>query len=90
MVREYFLQQNAYHKVDTYAPLKRQLSLIQAIRKFHDLGHKALKLDVPLKDIANLQSRALLARVKYEEKYEDELARANALMDDEFRKLEVA
>jgi len=89
MVREYFLQQNAFHKVDTFAPLKRQLSLIQAIRRFHDLGHKALKLDVPLKDITALPSRALLARVKFEEKYDEEMARAVAMMEDEFRKLEV-
>jgi len=90
MIREYFLQQNAFHKVDTYAPLKRQLTLIQAIRTFHDLGQKALKLDVPLKEIANLQSRALLARVKFEEKYDEEMQRALTLMEDEFRKLEVA
>jgi V/A-type H+-transporting ATPase subunit A len=90
MIREYFLQQNAFHKVDTFAPLKRQLVLIQAIRKFYDLASKALKLDVPLRDIVGLQSRALLARVKFEETYDEEMARAVALMDDEFRKLEVA
>src|SRR2546427_2577851 len=68
MVREDFLQQNAFHKVDTFAPLKRQLTLIRAIRAYFDLGRKALKLDVPLKDIAGLKSRELLARVKFEEK----------------------
>jgi len=90
MIREYFLQQNAFHKVDTFAPMKRQLTLIQAIRKFHDLGNKALKLDVPLRDLIALPSRALLARVKFEEKYDEEMQRAVTMMEEEFRKLEVA
>jgi V/A-type H+-transporting ATPase subunit A len=90
MLREYFLQQNAFHKVDTYAPLKRQLSLVRAIRQFYDLGRKALKLDVPLREISGLKCRELLARVKFEEKYDDEIQRAVAMMEDEFRKLEVA
>ena len=89
MVREYFLQQNAFHKVDTYATLKRQLALIQALRTFNDLGQKALKLDVPLKEITGLKSRELLARVKFEEKYDEEMQRAVSQMEDEFRKLEV-
>jgi len=90
MIREYFLQQNAFHKVDTFAPLKRQLVLIQAIRNFHELGNKALKLDVPLRDIVALPSRALLARVKFEEKYDEEMGRAVTMMEEDFRKLEVA
>ena len=90
MVREYFLQQNAWHKVDTYAPLSRQLSLIGAIRRFYDLGNKALKLDVPLRDIVGLKSRELLARVKFEENYDAEIQRALAGMEEDFRKLEVA
>ena len=89
MIREYFLQQNAFHKVDTFAPLKRQLALILAVRTFHDLGNRALKLDVPLRDIVGLPSRALLARVKFEEKYDEEMQRAVTMMDEDFRKLEV-
>ncbi len=90
MLREYFLQQNAFHKVDTFAPLQRQLALVLAIRQFNDLGQRALKLDVPLKEIIGLRSRELLARVKFEEKYDEEMQRAVAQMEDEFRKLEVA
>lgn len=90
MFREYFLQQNAFHKVDTFAPLKRQLALARAIRSFYDLGRKALKLDVPLKEIAGLKSRELLARVKFEDKFDEEMQRAVSLMEDEFRKLEAA
>jgi V/A-type H+-transporting ATPase subunit A len=63
---------------------------VQAVRTFNDLGQRALKLDVPLKEITGLKSRELLARVKFEEKYDEEMQRAVAQMEDEFRKLEAA
>src|SRR5574337_25076 len=70
MVREIFLQQNAYHPVDTFCPPERQFKLISSIKKFADLGRKAVSLDVPVKDIASVKSRGLLTRVKYEEKFD--------------------
>ncbi len=45
---------------------------------------------MPLKEIVGIKSRELLARVKFEEKFDEELARALAQMEDEFRKLEAA
>ena len=88
MVREIFLQQNAYHPVDTFCPPERQFKLISAIKKFADLGRKAVSLDVPVKDVASVKSRELLTRVKYEDKFDQELDKALAMMDDDFKKLE--
>ncbi len=88
MVREIFLQQNAYHPVDTFCPPERQFKLISAIKKFADLGRKAVSLDVPVKDVASVKSRELLTRVKYEEKFDQELDKALAMMDDDFKALE--
>ena len=42
------------------------------------------------RDIVALPSRALLARVKFEEKYDEEMGRAVTMMEEDFRKLEVA
>jgi V/A-type H+-transporting ATPase subunit A len=89
MVREYFLQQNAYHPVDTYCPPKRQYALLAAIKKYADLGARSLVLEVPLRDIVRLPSRELLSRVKYEERFDEELTRTLALMEEEFKGLEV-
>jgi V/A-type H+/Na+-transporting ATPase subunit A len=88
MIREIFLQQNAYHPVDTFCPPPRQFRLISAIRKYADLGRRAVSLDVPVKDISSVKSRELLTRVKYEEKFDQELDKALALMDEDFKKLE--
>ena len=88
MIREIFLQQNAYHAVDTFCPPERQFKLISAIQKFADLGKKAVALDVPVKDVAGVKSRELLTRIKYEEKFDAELDKTLAMMDDDFKKLE--
>ena len=87
MIREIFLQQNAYHAVDTFCPPERQFKLIGAIKKYSDLGQKAVKLDVPTKEVASLKSRELLTRVKYESEFDKELGKAIAQMDDEFKRL---
>src|SRR5438876_637882 len=87
MIREIFLQQNAYHAVDTFCPPERQFKIISAIKKYSDLGQKAVKLDVPTKDVASLKSRELLTRVKYETEFDKELAKTLAQMDEEFKKL---
>ena len=89
MIREIFLQQNAYHPVDTFCPPERQFRLISAIHRYADLGAKAVTLDVPLKDVASLKSRELLTRVKYEEKFDAELEKTLGQMEDEFKRLEV-
>ena len=88
MIREIFLQQNAYHPVDTFCPPARQFRLISSIRKYADLGKKSLALDVPVKDIASVKSRELLTRVKYEEKFDQELEKTLTMMDEDFKKLE--
>ncbi len=87
MIREIFLQQNAYHAVDTFCPPERQFKLISAIKKYADLGKKSLALDVPVKDIAGVKSRELLTRSKYEEKFDQELEKSLALMDEDFKAL---
>jgi len=90
MIREIFLQQNAYHAIDTFCPPERQYKIISAIKKYSDLGQKAVKLDVPTKDVASLKSRELLTRVKYEAEFDKELAKTLVQMDEEFKKLGAA
>jgi len=90
MVREYFLQQNAFHAVDTFCPLERQIKLMDAIREYDALGRKALKLGAPLKDLTAMKSREGLSRVKFEEHFDAEMTKVRDLMAAEFKQLEVA
>ncbi len=89
MIREFVLQQNAYHKVDTFCPLEKQFTLLNMIKKYSGLATKALALEVPVKDIAYLKSRDDLGKLKFEEDFDGELKKVNELMEKEFRDLEV-
>ncbi|MBR6101371.1 MAG: V-type ATP synthase subunit A [Ruminococcus sp.] len=42
VIRVGFLQQNAYHKDDTYVPLEKQYRMMKLIVRFFELGKKAL------------------------------------------------
>ncbi len=43
---------------------------------------------MPVKDIAAVKSREILTRVKYEEKFDQELEKSLTMMDEDFKKLE--
>jgi V/A-type H+-transporting ATPase subunit A len=89
MIREVFLQQNAFHKVDTYSDIKRQYVLLNSIRKFSDLAERSLTLGLTVQDIEGLKSKFLLTKVKYEEKFDEELEKTLKLMEDEFKEMEM-
>jgi V/A-type H+-transporting ATPase subunit A len=69
MIREYFLQQNAYHEVDTYCPLQKQHDMLAAIMVYDDLARKALNMGKLVDEIVNVPAKAELAQIKFEEEY---------------------
>ena len=89
MIREFFLQQSAYHPVDTYSPLKRQFSYLDAIRRYGKLAQKAISLDVPLESILALPSKAALGKLKFEEKIDTELPKVVKDIEKQFSELGV-
>ena len=89
MIREFFLQQSAYHPVDTYSPLKRQYEYMSAIRRFSEHAKKAVSLEVPLEKIVSLPCRADLGKLKFEEAIDQDLKRVVADMEKQFAGLGV-
>ncbi len=89
MIREIFLQQNAYHPVDTYCPIERQYMMLRLIKKFSDLANKALDAGAPVSKIAYLPVRQRFQQAKYEEAVDDELKGVDADMDKQFAELGV-
>ena len=89
MIREYFLQQSAYHPVDTYSPLKRQYAYLDAIRIFSKLAQKAISLEVSLEKIAELPCRADLGKLKFEGKIDTELPKVVKEIEKQFAELGV-
>lgn len=64
LLREGFLQQNAYDPVDTYSSPEKQFKLLSAILTFHELSMKAISKGVPVSKISSLPSVADLAKVR--------------------------
>jgi V/A-type H+-transporting ATPase subunit A len=88
MIREIFLQQNAYHPVDCYCPLERQHTMLKLIRKYSDLADKALKAGIAVDKIIYLPVRQRFQQAKYEDNPDAEFAAVEKDMDDQFSKLE--
>ncbi len=89
MIREFFLQQSAYHPIDTYSPLKRQYEYMSAIQRYFDLAKKAVSLEVPLEKIKSLKCRTELGKLKFEESIDEDLKGMAGQMELEFSELGV-
>ena len=63
-LREDFLQQNAFHEVDTYCSLPKQYRMLNLILGFYDEAKKALNAGVYLDEILKIDSREGITRSK--------------------------
>lgn len=61
-----FLQQNAYHKDDTYVPLDKQYRMMKLITDFYALAKKALSQGVNVDKIIDCGWIEKLIKVKYD------------------------
>ena len=72
-IREDFLHQLAFHEVDTYTSLKKQLYMMKLILGFNDEAADAIARGADVEAVAGLAVREKIGRFKYvEEKDTDE------------------
>lgn len=64
-IREDYLHQNAFHKVDTYTSMEKQYEMLKTVLHFHNQGLAAIEVGVDTADIFKLQVREEIARAKY-------------------------
>jgi V/A-type H+-transporting ATPase subunit A len=64
MLREDYLQQNAYSDVDARCSFKKQYQMLKTIMKFWELTSNALDSGVQLKKIDGLPSKTAIGRMK--------------------------
>jgi V/A-type H+/Na+-transporting ATPase subunit A len=65
MIREDFLQQNAYHEVDTYCPPKKQYEMLKTIIMYHMNAEAALDRGASSADIITIPAKDEIGRMKY-------------------------
>ncbi|WP_163191722.1 V-type ATP synthase subunit A [Clostridium thermarum] len=79
-IREDYLQQNAFHEVDSYASFAKQYKMLQLVLSFEDEAKRALDAGVYLKKILALEERDKIARAKYIP--EADIARMDAIAEE--------
>jgi len=89
MIREFFLQQNAFHEIDTYCEPKKTFMLADTILYFSQKAHSALDEGVAITDLLNLESKEKIAEIKFIKDYASELNKIKLSIDNELNKLEV-
>jgi V/A-type H+-transporting ATPase subunit A len=87
MIRESFLQQNAFHEVDTFCDAKKCYMLMKSILHYSKLANEALGRGLRVQQILSVKSKDRMADIKFEKDYEKLLNEINASMDKEFSNL---
>ncbi len=88
-LREDFLQQNAFHEVDTYCPADKQYNMLRLILKFHHLITDAVEKGVSIEKIRKLKIKeelAYMGRIP-NETYKEEFSRIERDMEAEIESL---
>ncbi|PIT84214.1 V-type ATP synthase subunit A [Candidatus Micrarchaeota archaeon CG10_big_fil_rev_8_21_14_0_10_45_29] len=89
MLREDFLQQNAFSEVDTFSSLKKQYYMLRNILHFHKRAIAAVELGVQLKAIIAMPVKEKIARMReIEEKDLSKLEALYSQIDSEFDALD--
>jgi V/A-type H+-transporting ATPase subunit A len=90
-IREDFLHQNAFHKVDTFTPIEKQHEMIKLILHFHQAGLTAIDHGVETDDIFKLSVREDIARCKYlENEKVEQVAAIKDVVDKQVKELHAA
>ncbi len=66
VIRVGFLQQNAFHKNDTYVPLEKQQWMMEVIMHLYDETQKLVEEGVPVSEISAAGVFDKLVKIKYE------------------------
>ena len=90
MLREDFLQQNAFHETDSYCPLEKQHLMLKTILNIFDLANEAIKTGVGIEEIENMPLKDDIARMKYDanETFADKYKELESMIKEAFAALE--
>ena len=88
MIREDFLQQNAFQEEDTYTSYRKQAIMLETICEFYNLAKTYLVHEhVVIADIMNMDVVYKISRMKY--KSEEEIASLDQIIDEARKEFEL-
>lgn len=88
-IREDFLHQLAFHEVDTYTSLKKQLYMMKLILNFNDKAIEAVAKGADIEEVSGLAVREKIGRFKYvpEEETDAEFEKISVETESELNQL---
>ena len=86
-----FLQQNAFHKEDTYVPLKKQLEMLKTIDLLYERGLQAIKKNIPISKVRNGELYDDVIKMKYSIPNDniEKIEELKSIINDFYNKLEL-
>ncbi len=86
LIREGFLQQDAFHEIDSFCSMKKQYGMMKAIMLYSELAEGALASEVPIEPILGSKAKAKLTKIRFtpENKFEAEVKSIREEMKKEF------
>ncbi|MCP1714462.1 V/A-type H+-transporting ATPase subunit A [Methanocalculus alkaliphilus] len=87
MLREIFLQQNAYDDVDTYCDMTKQFDIMKAIKVYAELAYAAQVAGVAPQQIISIKAKSDLPQTKFTRDYKPMLEQIHKDMESEFTAL---
>jgi V/A-type H+/Na+-transporting ATPase subunit A len=90
LIREFILQQNAFHEIDTYCDYKKSYLLMKTILHYADLAQGALDNQIRVPDILAVKAKDRIGEAKFEDDYQKLLEAVQDEISTEFKQLEAA
>ncbi|WP_432406940.1 V-type ATP synthase subunit A [Wukongibacter sp. M2B1] len=65
VIKTGFLQQNAFHKIDTYVPINKQYEMLKLINYLYERAYEGIKKGVPISQIKDKRIFSEVVKMKY-------------------------
>nr|AIF13149.1 A(1)A(0)-type ATP synthase, subunit A (ATPVA, ntpA) [uncultured marine group II/III euryarchaeote KM3_60_A11] len=87
LLREFYLQQNAFHDVDTYCKINVQAEFLDVILYYKELAEAALASGISVPNLTSIPVLEELGRSKFEEDFNDLLPKLRKRIQNEISEL---
>ena len=87
LLREFYLQQNAFHDVDTYCKINVQAEFLDVILYYKELAEAALASGISVPNLTSIPVLEELGRSKFEEDFNDLLPKLRKRIKNEISEL---
>jgi len=88
LVKQFYLQQNAFHPVDQYSSPEKTFKILELILDWGDMAYEALEDGAVVEDIISVSSKNRISEVKTAEEYNAKVEDVREQMQEEFGELD--